>query len=420
MRYLTVATLTFAVMLILVGLLGSMIQLTHYGMWTGRIGVVALSIMPPLASHLGRRFGFKQMLLVGIALLGIGSLCTGLMEGFWPLFCSRALAGLGGGILLTVSLAIVRWAVPKEERRVAILLHTNCSFGPGIAIGLFLGGHLTQQTFNLLVAGCALVAFVASALFVKNHQRTQSTFDWLGYALYLIGLGFLLFAATEEESWELLVGLAFWALFVWRSLTVKEPILALKLLGKPHFAIVCAAEILVGMMIFGITALSIGMLERLFGMDRAQVGLLMSQVGLIYFVTGFLPAIWKMPRFWTIAGLGLIAISCFISPGITLESSHWALSLRIGMRAAGVGLTIGPLTVLALMPFQKNLHGDGSAMVNFFRFLGAIFGSAIVLLLWGDEGDLPDFLRAIWLLAWPVTIILFAIFTLRIRKISKE
>ncbi len=85
------------------------------------------------------RYGRKKMLVVGLALFGIGSLAAGLAQSSGQLIAARAGMGVGGALLLTTTLAVVVQIFDDSERVRAIGLWATVN-SLGFAAGPLVGG----------------------------------------------------------------------------------------------------------------------------------------------------------------------------------------------------------------------------------------------------------------------------------------
>src|SRR2546421_3789251 len=92
------------------------------------------------ADILGRR----QMFIVGLGLFSLGSLVAGLANSFDVLLVGRVVQGIGGAIAAPTALSLITTLFAEgRERNRALAVYAGVS-GGGAAIGLLLGGVLTE------------------------------------------------------------------------------------------------------------------------------------------------------------------------------------------------------------------------------------------------------------------------------------
>ena len=89
----------------------------------------------------GDRIGRKRVLMVGLALFGIGSLLSAYSHSPDQLIAARAAMGLGGAAVMPQTLSIIANVFEPQERAKAIGIWTS-AVGIGVAIGPVLGGLL--------------------------------------------------------------------------------------------------------------------------------------------------------------------------------------------------------------------------------------------------------------------------------------
>ena len=97
----------------------------------------------PLMGLLSARLGRKRFYMTSVGLFTGASMACGLADSLSVLVAARMVQGIGGGVLMTISQAILRETFPREEQGMAMGL-----FGMGVvlapAIGPALGGWITD------------------------------------------------------------------------------------------------------------------------------------------------------------------------------------------------------------------------------------------------------------------------------------
>ena len=111
--------------------------------WVVLAYLLAATALTVSVGRLGDMFGGRRLLLGGIALFTIASLCSAAAPSLGLLIAARALQGIGAAIMLTVSLALVSAAIPEGRAGPAIGLLGAMS-AVGTALGPSLGGALVE------------------------------------------------------------------------------------------------------------------------------------------------------------------------------------------------------------------------------------------------------------------------------------
>ena len=170
--------------------------------WVVLAYLLATTIVAPLYGHLGDRFGRRRMLLAALALFTLASVACALAPTLWLLVAARALQGMGGGGLMTMSQSLISENIPPRERArfqgyFAAMFATSSTAGP------VLGALLTQYfswravfVINLpLGAIAAWLAWRIPAQQLVHTERFKA--DVGGTLLFASGMLALLFGLSS-------------------------------------------------------------------------------------------------------------------------------------------------------------------------------------------------------------------------------
>jgi DHA2 family multidrug resistance protein len=171
--------------------------------------ILANVIIMPIIALLAARFGRKRVYMVSVLAFTGASMACGAARNLPLIVVFRIIQGLGGGVLITVSQAILRETFPVEEQGVAMGV-----YGMGVvlapAIGPTLGGWLTDQyswpwIFYVNVP-IGIINLILVSRFIHDPPylvREKGEIDWSGLALMTIGLGALqlMLEQGEREDW---------------------------------------------------------------------------------------------------------------------------------------------------------------------------------------------------------------------------
>src|SRR3954454_13329137 len=159
--------------------------------WTVNAYTLTFAVLLLSGAALGDRFGRRRMLAIGLGIFTVASAAAALAPTIGALDAARAFQGLGGAIVLPLTLTILSASVPPERRGVAIGAWGGIS-GLAVAFGPLVGGAVVSGfswhwVFWLNVPiGLALIPFVLTRL--EESHGPHGSLDLGGLALVSTGL----------------------------------------------------------------------------------------------------------------------------------------------------------------------------------------------------------------------------------------
>jgi EmrB/QacA subfamily drug resistance transporter len=347
-----------------------------------------------LADRLGRKRTF-QIGVVGFALasaLGGASASTAMLLG------ARALQGCFGAMLApsALSLVTVMFTAPKERAKAFGIWGSIA--GGGAAVGLMLGGLLTQYfswRWTMFVnVVFAVIAFAGAAVSVREpaRHRDHGRLDFLGIALVTGGLGCLVYGLSRAESdgWSaritislLIAAGAALILFVVVEAVSKAPLLPLRVVwnrdrGGAYLSLGLA---IVGM--FGAFLFLTYYLQTVKGMSpiRSGAAFLPMVGGLLVGSTQISARLmtrvrprYLMPPGFLVGSAGMLALTRI---GVDTPYQHWVLPGTIAL-GLGMGCAFMPAMNVATGGVDPRDAGVASAMVNTSQQVGGAIGTALL------------------------------------------
>lgn len=352
-----------------------------------------------LGGRIADIFGRKRVMIVGLVGFALASALGG---GAWNaemLFAARALQGVFAAVLAPAGLALLAVTfTDARERARAFGVYASVQ-GAGGAIGLLLGGFLTEYSdwrwclyVNVPIAAFAAITALPTIRESRVHTRSR-TFDALGAALATAGsvglvAGFTL-AADSDRGWTapstlmLLIGSAtLLALFVWWQTKSAAPMLPLRIVGDRTRGLAFLIAFLVGAGMFGMFLFLTYYLQLNLGYTPLQAGLSIlpfsiSLVVVTQIAARLLPR--TGPRPLIIIGMMLATAGLLLLTTID-GSTSWvggALVPEILM-GVGLGLVFMPMNTAALTGIAPDDAGIASAVLNTAQQLGGALGVALL------------------------------------------
>jgi EmrB/QacA subfamily drug resistance transporter len=353
------------------------------------------------AGSLADMYGRRLMYVIGLVIFTGASALCGFAVSALMLQLSRGLQGLGGAIMLAVSLALLADAFRGRERGVAFGVWGSVT-GLAFAVGPLAGGLLTSGIswrwifFVNIPFGIAGVIITAARV-SESRAPQASRPDWTGFVLFTAALSGLVFGLIEASRTSfadhLVLGcfalaVILMAAFVLTELLVGHPMFDLALFLKPTFTGASVAAFGVNASIYAMLLYIVLYLQDVLGYSAVGTGvrLLILSVGMAVTATiaGRLSA--RVPVRWLVGpGLIVIGVSLLLMRGLDAGST-WT-HLIPGMSAAGLGIGISnpPLasTAVGVVPPQR--AGMASGINSTFRQVGIATGIALLGALFSSQ-----------------------------------
>src|SRR5246127_2097850 len=159
-----------------------------------------------LGGRAGDLIGRKRLFLIGTALFSAASLLNGLAQSSGMLIAGRGLQGLGGALLSPAALSIITTTFTDQTERTRALGVWSAIAAGGGAVGLVLGGALTQlaswEWIFIVNVPVGIATLLATLRFVPESRADvqHRTFDLAGAVTVTAGLIVLVYAIVKAQS----------------------------------------------------------------------------------------------------------------------------------------------------------------------------------------------------------------------------
>lgn len=364
--------------------------------WVITAYTLAFGSLLLLGGRIGDYMGRKKIFLVGLVGFAAASALGGIASTQGLLFASRALQGVFGALLAPAALAIisVTFTVPAERAKAFGVI--GAISGGGAAIGLILGGTLTEFFSWRWCLGVntpiALMAFVLAIKFVKESKaQGDNTYDIPGVVTATAGLFSLTYgfnqAATKGWSSSSTIGffvaaVVLLAAFIAIEMRVKNPLMPLRVVTERNRGGSYLGSLVVGAGLFSMF-LFLGLyLQVILGYSPLKSGFafLPFTAGIIVFAgiaSQLLPKVG--PRPLMVPGLLAAGVGLLLMTRITPETSYTTHVLpSLLIMSSGMALVFIPLTSTSLHAVSSRDTGVASAMVNTSQQIGGSLGTALL------------------------------------------
>jgi EmrB/QacA subfamily drug resistance transporter len=346
------------------------------------------------AGTLGDRFGRKGALQIGLVLFLAGTLAATFGDSSATVIAARALMGLAAAFVMPSTLSILTNVFPMHERPKAIAVWAGIS-GGGAALGPIASGFLLEHfwwgSVFLVNVPMIIIALVAGRILVPtSRDPEQPPLDVPGALLSIVGLSALVYAIIEGplHGWTSLqtlgifaIAAAFLGLFGWRELNTPHPMLDLRYFKDRRFSVASGGMTLIFFAMFGTFFLVSQYFQLVLGYSPLESGLF--QLPMAVVMMGLSPQVPKLierfgvarvvPTGFSAVALGLVAFSL-----MGVHTSIWWMYAPILLLAAGMALSMTPLTTLIMSAVPLGKAGAGSAMNDTTCELGGALGVAVL------------------------------------------
>ncbi|QNI36002.1 DHA2 family efflux MFS transporter permease subunit [Edaphobacter albus] len=371
--------------------------------WILTTYLVANAVVLPMSAWLSRVFGRKNYYMACVALFTLTSFFCGIAPSLGVLLLSRVLQGIGGGGLAPVEQAILVDTFPPAKRASAFALYT-VAIVTAPAIGPVLGGWITDNynwrwvfLINIPVGILSLYLtnrFVSDPPVFKEEREKakkngQFKIDGVGIGLIALGSAALEIMLDRGQiddwfgsrfiCWLFAIALVCFAVAIYWELKTDDPIIELRLLRYPNFAIASVFYFIFGFGSFATAAMIPQMLQSLYGYQAVDAGLVLGPGAFV--ITVLAPVGAQLvqrkivhPRMLLAFSLVTISASMIYYSGLTLQTDYWHYAFARAFQGLGYAFFFVPLTVVAYSQLKPNENNRASSLTNLFRNWGGSFG----------------------------------------------
>jgi EmrB/QacA subfamily drug resistance transporter len=349
-----------------------------------------------LGGRIADFMGRKKAFIIGLIGFGVASAIGGLAQNQGELFGARALQGAFAALMAPAALSLitVTFTEPKERAK-AFGVYGGIS-GGGAALGLILGGVLTEYAswrWTLLVnTPIAIATAVAGFLLVRESRAEgKAHFDIPGVVTSTAGLVALVYGFTKanESGWSatstislLVAAVVLLVAFVVIEMKTAQPLLPPRVFTERNRAAAFLVSLLLGLALFGMFLFLVYYMQGTLQYSAVKSGLafLPFSVGVVVgagVASGLLPRIG--PRPLMVGGTLAAAAGMLLFMQIEVDGSFLTnvLPAQILM-SIGMGLAFVALSSTALVGVDDHDAGVASALVNTTQQVGGSLGTALL------------------------------------------
>jgi EmrB/QacA subfamily drug resistance transporter len=387
--------------------------------WTVNAYTLTFAVLLLTGAALGDRFGRRLMFSVGIGIFTLSSAAAALAPSATALDLARAAQGVGGAIVMPLTLTILSAAVPTERRGLALGAWSGIA-GLAVAIGPLVGGAVVEgiswQWIFWLNVPIGLILAPLAFLRLRESHGPAGGLDLPGLGLASVGLFGIVWGLVRANSigWgsaeivgSFVVGSVTLALFVLWELRASAPMLPMRFFRNRAFTLTNVSSLFMFFGMFGSIFLLAQFFQTVQGYSPLQAGIrILPWTAMPIFIAPIAGALSDRIGGQRIMGTGLALQAIGIGWIATVSTPTVPYSeLVIPFFISGIGMALffAPVANVVLSAVRREEEGQASGAANAIRELGGVFGVAVLASIFAHYGgylsaqDFVDGLRpAVW------------------------
>ncbi len=370
--------------------------------WTVNAYTLTFAVLLLTGAALGDRFGRRRFFLIGLSIFTAGSALAALSPDITVLIMARAMQGLGGAIVVPLTLTILSAAVPAERRGLA-LGAWGAIAGLAIALGPVVGGAIVEglnwHSIFWINVPIGIALLPVAWLRLRETRGASERLDLGGLVLVSGGLLGVVYGIVRgnPEGWTSLTvvgsigaGVVLLAAFVAWEARSSAPMLPLRFFRNRAFTLANLSSLLMYFGMFGSIFLLSQFLQSVQGYSPLQAGLRVLPWTLApMFVAPIAGALSDRIGGGLLMGTGLAlqAIGlAWLGLISTPDVPYVQLVVPFIISGIGMGMFFAPVANVVLSSVMPHEEGQASGANNAIREVGGVFGVAVLASVFSHYG----------------------------------
>jgi EmrB/QacA subfamily drug resistance transporter len=370
--------------------------------WTVNAYTLTFAVLLLTGAALGDRFGRRRVFSLGLALFTVASAAAALSPSIGALDAARAIQGVGGAIVMPLTLTILSAAVPAERRGLALGAWGGIS-GLAVAFGPLVGGAVVSGIswhwiFWLNVPIGLVLAPIAWRRLDESYGPT-TRLDLPGLGLASAGLFGIVWGLVRGNSvgWSspeivgaLAAGAVVVAAFVLWEMRAEQPMLPMRFFRNRTFTLANVASLFMYFGMFGSIFLLAQFFQTVQHYSPLQAGLrILPWTAMPIVVAPIAGALSDRVGGHRLMGVGLAlqaAGLAWLAAVIETGTAYGSVVLPFILSGAGMALFFAPVANVVLSSVKPAEEGQASGANNAIRELGGVFGVAVLASIFAHAG----------------------------------
>ncbi|MEY9927868.1 EmrB/QacA subfamily drug resistance transporter [Catenulispora sp. GP43] len=386
--------------------LPSIRQSLHAGLsglqWTVSAYTLTFAVFLLTGSTLGDRFGRRTLFVAGLAVFTGASVVSALAPNIGVLIAARAVQGLGGAVIVPLSLTLLSASVRPEKRGAAVGAWGAIG-GLAVALGPVIGGAVVEaaswQWIFWVNVPLGVVLLPLAWFGLTESRGPVRRLDVVGTGLATGGLLGVVLGLIRggDVGWTnslvltgFVVGAVMLAGFVVWELRTDAPMVPMHLFRGRSFPLINLSALLMSFGMFGSVFFLSQVFQTVFGDSPLASGVrVLPWTGmpmLVAPIAGILSD--KIGGKWIVTvGLGLQAVALgWIAAVSTATVAYTALLPAFILGGTGMAMFFAPIANLVLGSVRRDQEGIASGINNALREFGGVLGIAVMGAVFSANG----------------------------------
>jgi len=365
--------------------------------WVQTSYLIADVVMVPLSGMLSRLLSTRVLFVTAALGFTASSALCATATSLDQMILFRAMQGFSGGAMTPTVFPVI-YTKFRQPHLASIMVVISVILNLSSTLGPTIGGYLTD-TFSWhwlflvnIVPGIAVAVVVWLAIDIdKPELSLLRHFDLCGLVLMALFLGCLQYALEEGPRWDWLadgsiraavvVSSIAAAFFFWRVLTYHQPIVDLRAFTNRNFTLGSFYTFVVGTGMYSTTYLIPLFLAQVRGFSSLQIGETVVVAGLAQMAMSpfAAPLARKMDlRLMLSIGIGLFAVSMYLTAGLTNQAGFVELLVPQVVRGVALMMCYIPANMIALSSVPQYKLKNAAGLYNLTRDLGGAIALATI------------------------------------------
>ena len=374
------------------------------GIWISQAYIMGTIGILLLTGRFADLYGRKRVYTSGFLIFTIGSTLTSLSTNPIQLIIFRIIQGMGAGIILTSSIAIITDATPANELGYSLGIN-NLGFRFGAMAGLTLSGVIITffgdwRALFYINIPVGIIGTIWAHKTIKetpsqNHQGKNKFLgiDWTGFALFTISISTLLLALTFAAygigsqtltALFLVMSITSFASFLFQEYRCLRPLVNFKLLKIRQFAGGLVALLINGLAWGAVLVLLSFYFQLVLGLSPLDAGIRIIPFDIAFLVAG--PISGKLSdRYghlpFTTSGIALSSLSLWLFSTVSMTTSYLTVLAYMVFFGLSMGLFSSPNMSAVMTSCPADERGVGSAIRSTFLNVGFVVSLNLAVLI---------------------------------------